>query len=241
MKKHFILNYFIILSYYMFAQPICNSGGNLIIFSNYDGGILNVNVDQNIPNIKIGILSYEAVTVNLTGTFVNNVTGIAYAGYNSSNNTNCGNNISTTSFTGVPSGSTTNISTYPPSNLPNSNGNSNMICAYSCDVNSNQGGCNTVDQVEAYFLNYFQGSIIFSHKVQYGCWSGSQLISSGGNCCATIVPLSITPNITNASCQSVCNGAVAPVASGGQSPYIITLNNSSNFTNLCPGKITFYK
>ncbi|MEY3153196.1 MAG: hypothetical protein RLZZ333_1793, partial [Bacteroidota bacterium] len=33
----------------------CNPNGNLFVFSNYDGGILTINVDQNIPNLKIGM------------------------------------------------------------------------------------------------------------------------------------------------------------------------------------------
>jgi len=38
---------------------VCNPSGNLIIYSNYDGGILTINVDQNIPNLIIGISTYE--------------------------------------------------------------------------------------------------------------------------------------------------------------------------------------
>src|SRR5213075_1694478 len=67
------------------AQPICNAAGNLMIFSNYDGGTLTINCDQNITNLKIGVCSYEGVMINLTGAFVGNVTGVCYAGYNGSN------------------------------------------------------------------------------------------------------------------------------------------------------------
>ena len=49
---------------------LCNTNGNVVIFSNYDGGTLNINVDVNIPNLKIGIVSYEAVEINLSGTYV---------------------------------------------------------------------------------------------------------------------------------------------------------------------------
>lgn len=62
--------------------------------------------------------------------------------------------------------------------------------------------CNTVDQVEAYFLNFFPGSTLFMHQVQYGCWTTTQNVASGGNCCplATgvttidIEPFMIYPN-----------------------------------------------
>ena len=51
MKKLF-LPLLILLPWQLFAQPICNAAGNLAVFSNYDGGILTINVDQNIPNSK---------------------------------------------------------------------------------------------------------------------------------------------------------------------------------------------
>ncbi|MES2134544.1 MAG: hypothetical protein V4506_19510, partial [Bacteroidota bacterium] len=86
------------------AQTICNTSGNLVIYTNYDGGDVNINVDANIPNLKIGICSYEAVKVNIVGTYSANVTQVIYAGYNNSPNTNCSPNVSTTTITGVPAG-----------------------------------------------------------------------------------------------------------------------------------------
>src|SRR4051812_24827918 len=66
---------------YAMAQTVCDPGGNVVLFSNYDGGVLNINCDVNIPNLKIGVVSYEMVTINLTGPFVNNVTAVRFAGY----------------------------------------------------------------------------------------------------------------------------------------------------------------
>jgi hypothetical protein len=57
-----------------------------------------------------------------------------------------------------------------------------MICGYTCDVSTNQGGCNTADQVAHFFLNTY-GGILRSHRTQYGCWQGVQNLSDGGNCC----------------------------------------------------------
>ena len=65
------------------GQIVCNQNGNLIIYSNYDGGIVTINVDQNIPNLKIGICTYEPVQVTFTGPFVGNVTEVVYGGFNS--------------------------------------------------------------------------------------------------------------------------------------------------------------
>jgi hypothetical protein len=186
MKKTFLIFGLILNIASAKAQgTICNPSGNLIIFTNYDGGILNINVNVNIPNLKIGIVSYEGVTVYLTGTYVSNVTGVAYAGFNGSD-VHCGSAINT-SINGAPVSATTNISLYPASPLSNPNGYPSIICGYSCDITTNQGGCNTVDQINAYFLNYFPGSVIYAHQVQYGCWTATQPVSNVGNCCLTSV------------------------------------------------------
>ncbi|ASS48972.1 MAG: hypothetical protein A3D31_05440 [Candidatus Fluviicola riflensis] len=168
--------------FYVNAQ-ICNPNGNIVVFSNYDGGTLNINIDVNIPNLKIGIVSYEAVEVNFTGTFVGNITAIEYAGYNNSPNNNCSPSIATTVFAGHPGGVTPNIEFLPPATYSDPNGYSSIDCAYSCG-SGNQGGCNTAAQVYAYFESLFSGTV-YTHETQYGCWAGvTQNISDGGNCCA---------------------------------------------------------
>lgn len=172
----------VLFSSFAIAQTICNPTGNLIIFSNYDGGTLNINLDAPMSNIKIGVVSYEGVNINITGIGASAVTAVAYAGFNS-NNPHCGGPIAT-NITGTPGGSVNTITFAPPASFSNPNGNANVICAYSCSTTTNQGGCNTVDQVEDYFLDLFPGSTIFMHKVQYGCWSGTQNVSNGGTCCA---------------------------------------------------------
>ena len=197
-KLYFVL--FLFTGLLFKAQTICNTTGNLMLFTNYDGGTLTINVDQNIPNLKIGICSYEGVAIYLTGAFVGNVTAIRYAGFNSFNN-HCGSPINT-NFNGVPGTAVTTSAVAPAVTLPNSNGYSSIICGYSCSNSTNQGGCNTVDQIEAYFLSYFSGSTLFAHKVQYGCWTGTQSVSIGGNCCP---PPPVYPGVIAAS-QTICAG-----------------------------------
>jgi hypothetical protein len=81
---------------------VCNPNGNLIIFTNYDGGILNINVDVNIPNLKIGVCTYEPVQINIIGAYAANVAEVLYAGFNSTqNNNNCGIGNFPTSINGV--------------------------------------------------------------------------------------------------------------------------------------------
>ena len=207
--KNFYCFFLLCINLALKAQNVCNPSGNLMLFTNYDGGTLTINVDQNIPNLKIGICSYEAVHISLTGAFLANVTGVHYAGYNSNNN-HCGAPvIPTTTIVGAPIGAVTTTVYSPASPIPNANGNSNIICAYSCSLNSNQGGCNTVDQVEAYFLSYFPGSSLYAHKVQYGCWTGTHSLSGAGNCCPTLTVL-VYPGVVSSS-QTLCAGG-SPVS-----------------------------
>jgi len=193
MKKIYTLFSAVLLASASFAQ-ICNPSGNLMIFTNYDGGHLNINVDVNIPNLKIGVCSYEGAAITISGAFASNVTAVAYAGFNSSNN-HCGSPINT-SISGAGS-ATTNISQNPPATLSNPNGYGLIICGYSCSTTTNQGGCNTVDQIEAYFLNYFNGSQLYAHDVQYGCWTSAQSLSAGGTCCPAITGIANVINEKN--------------------------------------------
>ena len=191
--------------------PNCDPSGNWILFANYDGGNLNIVVDQNIPNLKIGICTYEPVNVTFSGPFASTVTEVLYAGFNSAqNNNNCGFPITTSSFTGInPAILTVNVAPpvtiiSPPNpnyfNLTNGN-NTGIVCLASCDVNSNQGGCNTVDQVLAYFQSQF-GGVLRGLNVQYNCWDSTTpftISAQAGNCCGACVPDSVSLN------QTICN------------------------------------
>lgn len=199
-----LLSLLFLCGFYASAQ-VCNTNGNIVIFSNYNGGSLNINVDVNIPNLKIGVVSYEAVEVTLSGTYVNNVTGIEYAGFNNASNTVCGGNIATTTFNGVPGGVTPNIEFVPPVTYSDPNGYIFIDCGYSCGP-GNQGGCNTAAQIYAYFESVFGGTV-YTHETQYNCWSGMQNLSDGGNCCAA-PPGPSTPPVAGFSISDsmICAG-----------------------------------
>ena len=184
------------------AQITCDSSGNVVLYSNYDGGILNINVDVNIPNLKIGIVSYEMVTINLSGPFVNNITRVEFAGYTTTTHHHCTNSPAVTTISGAPPGTDTLVF-MPNSPIANSNGYYIIICNYSCDTASNQGGCNTPDQIAAYFQQEF-GGLLRYHFTQYGCWNGTYNISDGGNCCVSAI--SAAPVALFSSANHICPG-----------------------------------
>lgn len=217
----------------------CDPNGNLIIYSNYDGGILTINVDQNIPNLKVGICTYEPIQVTFTGAFVANITQVIYAGMNSNqNNNNCGLGNFTTSISGVPSGIVT-IS--PPMNPPpvgytpaHGNGSGpwggGMIgVAGLCDTTVSAGGGNTPDEVVYYFQNTTSGTLLF-HQTQYACWTNQTVnISAGGNCCILppnsnpCTPPSV-PEITTAAATCAAAGTATILNYSGSLTYTFSPN-----------------
>jgi gliding motility-associated-like protein len=180
------------------AQPICNANGNLLVYSNYDGGSLTINVDQNIPDQRIGICTYRSVAVTITGPFAGNVTEVIYAGYDQPNNT-CGSAPPNTTITGVPAGI---VSAYSPTTgntavtnflgevtqaVPGVNLVNCMIGAEGFCSASATGGANSSAQIVQFFLAEFgPGTVLRSHQTQSGCFgSASFNVSAGGNCCIT--------------------------------------------------------
>jgi gliding motility-associated-like protein len=189
---YIILTCMLVLGRSAYAQ-ICDPAGNVVIYSNYDGSgntagtRLNINVDANIPNLKIGICSYERVSVDISGPYAGNVVSVIYAGYNGTTNNHCGSTANTI-ITGVPSGIIT-YNVIPLATLSDPDGYPYIICGYQC-ATGYQGGCNTPAQVVDYFLTTFGGgSTLYSFYTQYGCWFGATLnVSAGGNCCLTPSP-----------------------------------------------------
>jgi hypothetical protein len=192
------------------AQSICNPGGNLIILTNYDGGPLQINVDEDIPNLKIGLSSYEPMVVTITGTYAANVTEVWYAGYNSSDNNNHCAIIPTTSIS-PPAGAATTIETYPPVTLIDPAGENNMIYSYQCTETPSSG--NSPDQVVNYFSTVM-GGVLYWHKTQYDCFFTVD-VSGGGNCClgACFIPIDAGQDLF------ICQGDSAVLGAVGAATY----------------------
>jgi len=165
----------------MNAQTICDSTGNLIIYSNYNGGELTINVDENIPNLKIGLESYCFEHVTITGAYAGNVTGVWWTGYNSMNN-NCSTPMPfAPTITGAVNATTDSITPFIAATYNDPNGYPNMIMCYQCIANPGALN-NTPAQVVHFFQTYLGGTFRF-HYTQYGCWTGIYNVSDGGNCC----------------------------------------------------------
>lgn len=226
---------FCFASQFTWSQSICNLNGNLLVYSNYDGGILTINVDQNIPNLQIGICTYEPIQVSLTGPFVANVSQVIYAGFNSiQNNNNCALGNFPTTISGI---NPALVTITPPQNPPlvgytpqHNNGSGPwggiMVGAAGlCDTNTNAGGGNTPDEIVYYFQNTTGGTLRY-HYTQYACWLYDTLsVSNGGNCCILPPTLCQTPfNLSASVTQTSC----------GLSNASITLSvngiNQGNFT-----------
>lgn len=150
------------------------------MFANFSGGTLNIDVDVDRPNIKIGVVSYDAVQVNLTGAYADRVTALEFTGYLASGGSCGAQSPAITGASGI-APERVILSTLAPVTVPNPNGYSSMVCAYSCANNSNQGGCNTEDQVRDYFRVHL-GQVCVE-TIQYDCWAGgTRALSAMGNC-----------------------------------------------------------
>ncbi|MFN5619758.1 MAG: PKD domain-containing protein [Flavobacteriales bacterium] len=225
----------------------CNTSGNVIIYANYDGGALNITIDEDISDLHIGVCTYEDCLITISGPYTANVTEIQYAGFQSGND-HCNLGLTSTSIN-APAGVLTETLFAPAGVLADVDGNTSMVCAYSCG-DGNQGGCNTAEQVVAYFLNQFGGSLYY-YYTQYGCWAtGGYSVSSGGNCCPgeQSLPPVAAINISDSQvcageCITVTDGSTglptswdwslagtAPSTSSNQNPGELCFNQSGNYT-----------
>ena len=46
-----------------------------------DGPAFTINVDQHLPGLGIGLVSYDPMTVTITGTYASDVVQVVHAGY----------------------------------------------------------------------------------------------------------------------------------------------------------------
>ncbi len=202
----------------------CSNSGNVVIFSNYDGGPLIIDIDENIPNLKIGIASYEPTAVTFTGAFVGNITEVIYAGFQPllPGNDHCS-GILTASVQSTPN-ATVQILNYPPVTLLSpiityfgiqieAGNNSGILGCYTCSNDEYQGGANTSAQIIDYFLTAFGGELKFL-KTQYGCWCGVQNLDQPQSCCQVLNSAEPGVSITANPSLSFCDANVITLDAG---------------------------
>jgi len=196
----------------------CSAQGNVVVFSNYDGGYLNINVNENIPNLKIGVASYEPTQVNIFGPFAGNITAVVYAGYqpiNGTGNNNCLGGPLVGSVSLPDPNALVEILENPPVTLiatqfdtstvlPQLVGNNTgLFGCYSCSLTQGTGGANNSAQVIDFFAKYFNSEVRFL-KTQYFCWCDTQDVKSPPECCTDLVRTSRIQVESGAS--TICPG-----------------------------------
>ncbi len=213
----------------------CQSDGNIVIFANYDGGYLTIDVNQDIPNLKVGISTYEPVSVVFTGAFTGNITEVVYAGYQpltGTGNFHCDNDLAVTTVAAPPNATVT-ILNYPPVTLispdvplfPGSTflipagNNGGIIGCTTCSNDTYQGGVNTAEQIGDFFATYFNGEVLFL-KTQYACWCGVQNLDVPATCCTELNPVASVTISTSTGGTTLCDGSSLELSAGpGYSSY----------------------
>lgn len=231
MKKCLLLPLYFLMC--CFAPNItaqdCSADGNVAIFSNYEGGELIIDVNQNIPDLKIGIAAYEPTNVTFVGAFVANITQVIYVGYQPSQpgNNSCG-TVNLVSVQSPPNAAAVvfdtppvtlnspDIELFPGFFLPVGD-NSGITGCSTCINDEYQGGSNTSEQVIDYFMTQFGGDLLFL-KTQYSCWCGTQDLNQPPTCCfeqsiEENVFIQATPSL------SLCDGDITLDAGPGYDFY----------------------
>lgn len=190
--KNLLIALLLFVPLFSHAQDICHADGNVIIFSNYEGGHLTIDIDVDIPDLKIGICTYHAAEVIFTGTYAGNITQVIYAGFDQTA-TGCGATVDETNFTGVDPSIVTKYSAitgdiaicnYLGDEMFGSPIVNCMVGAEGCGETASGGG-NASPQIVQFFLAEFgAGSILYSHWTDYSCFPTTTFYASdGGNCC----------------------------------------------------------
>ncbi|MBI5547293.1 MAG: hypothetical protein HY901_25710, partial [Deltaproteobacteria bacterium] len=201
------------------AESLCGPATNLAIFANYAGGTFTINVDEDLPGLVIGLVSYEAMTVTLTGPYLANVLAVHYAGTNSA--------PGSTTISGISADKVT-IAVSPVATLSDPLGDARIMCQYQGGA-SYSGGCNTRAQVRHYFASTWGGQVAL-HRCQYGAYPGTLDLSAGGDCACS--PTN-TCAIERTSCGTLPDGCGGTL-SCGTCPSTQSCGGSGT-PNLCGG------
>ncbi len=137
---------------------------NLIVIGNYQGGTFAINVDKHLPNLGIGLVSYQSMNVTIGGAFANDVVAVAHAGYQAG-----------TTVSGVAPG------VFTDALLPKAGPGVGPA-----DIIVDDIPASAMPPTKAEIISYLQdvmgdGAPAF-HQCQYAAYSGTLLVSQGGTC-----------------------------------------------------------
>jgi hypothetical protein len=140
---------------------------NVIVLGNYQGGTFTINVDKHLPDLGIGLVSYDPMVVTITGTYASDVVQLVHAGYDPGS-----------TVTGAPSGVT-----LADFHLPRATPDGGPADVIVDDI----GGVGSTDAGESQIAQYFvttmggAGTLDF-HQCQYDAYAGTLAVSAGGTC-----------------------------------------------------------
>lgn len=137
---------------------------NLVVIGNYQGGTFTIDVDEHLPNLGIGLVSYDAMQVTITGTYANDVVQVVHAGYEPG-----------TTVTGIPA------SAFVDLRLPRASPDAGPADVIVDDIPGHAAGP-TASEIVAFFQAALGGGTLAFHECQYNAYAGSMLVSQGGTC-----------------------------------------------------------
>lgn len=136
----------------------------VLVVGNYQGGTFEIDVDQHMPNLGIGLVSYDPMTVTIGGAYAADVVAVLHAGYDPG-----------TTVKGAPS------AVFADEHLPRVSADAGPTDVIVDDGTSAPGGP-TEAQIEQYFEASLGGGTLAFHTCQYAAYSGTILVSKGGSC-----------------------------------------------------------
>lgn len=180
-----LVSFFILIYAGVRSQDICNPDGNIMIYSNYDGGDLTIDVDVDIPDLKIGISTYEVTDVTITGTYASNVTSVIFAGFNEPTISGVDPGIVTIYAAAIGDVAVTSvvgdlvILGAPIVNC--------MVGAEGCSEYATGGGNSSPQIVDFFKMEFDDDDLFYAHWTDYSSFPAAGLqVSEGGNCCFEI-------------------------------------------------------
>jgi hypothetical protein len=136
------------------------------VIGNYRGGTFAINVDQHVPNLGIGLVSYQAMHVTISGAYASDVVGVLHAGYDTG-----------TTVTGVPSAEFVDFRM--PAVSPDAGPADSIVD----DIPNMPASVHpTSSEIAQYFVTTLGGGTLLYHQCQYDAYTGTLSVSQAGTC-----------------------------------------------------------